>query len=156
MATNDNTKMVIDDVPLNLPEDKEELYQAVKGIKEGLNKANANGVLDLRRAFMLGRAMKLLAAIISDVSKSCYSGSKDKKFDVNLPNKIVLKTVVDNVTSAIQDANLRGTYSTVDESEQLCECLMIITDLINGIIALMEKAEQNKKTEKINELKETV
>lgn len=142
-----NNEMSIDQI-LNLPPDPDNIILAYNGIKQALNKANSRGVFDLKQAGTLSRGMTIILSAITEIRKSCYQDDKDEKQpqQLHIPSdKKTLRLTMESIKVAINDANIKGTYETIDDSAELCACLMIIEGIINGLVSILENEERNKK-----------
>lgn len=155
MDRNDNT-IIIDQTPLNLPENPDDLIAAIKGVKVGLNKANKAGTFELRRSGMLNNTMKFLGAIVNEILKSCYNTNGTNaapNLNLHVPDKKVLILMYEHVQVAIQEANVKGVFETLEESGDLCDHLLTLSNLVNGIVSMIENAELNAKKQQKPDLK---
>jgi hypothetical protein len=121
--------------PFILPNVKSQLINPCIVIKNGLNKINKKGSIDIILASSLKQSIDTIEKILKIIIDSSYNNDNliDNNFDTKLFDEFDKTTLISMITmivSVIDKSQSEGTFDTLDESANLFYSLDIIYGLI--------------------------
>lgn len=153
MATQIDQNKIMDN-GINLPPNKEILYQTLDVFKKAMTNANSKGVFRILTAHQINVGLKLTKEIFDKLSETIYSkDNKKSSKGLALPQIDVLIRVKALFHEALEDASTKGTFTSLDASSEAFEAYFTISQIFDGLISSLQKQESLEV--QINELEES-